>query len=328
MSEARVNVLLSSAGRRVHLMKLLQTTLQELVPAGRVFAADRSELAAACHLADGSVTVPAVLDEGFGAAIAALCVERAVKLVVPTIDTELAPYAALAPLLAEEGTVVSISSPEVIEICSSKRRTNGWLRDHGYPVPVRYERDEALAAVERGPLIVKPDRGSSSIGVFAVHDAEELEMALRRPDVVIEELVSGEEYTVDVFVDATGRATSPVPRLRLEVRAGEVSKGLTVHLPHVEALVARIAEDLPGARGCLNVQLVHDPRTGRIAVLEINARFGGGYPLTHHAGAPYVRWLLEEALGLESSIPSSPTWRSNTLMLRYDDAVFVEDWRA
>ena len=310
----------------MHLLELLRSSLRALEPSGRVLAADLHDLAPAWHRADGAVLVPPALDAGFGAAVAAVCVERGVALVVPTIDTELRVYAELAPHLADGGTMVAISTPEVVEIASSKRRTNAWLRERGHPVPTQHTFDQAFSAVARGPLIVKPDRGSSSIGVTVARDAEELTLALRGTDVVIEELVSGDEYTVDVFVDATGRARSPVPRRRLEVRAGEVSKGLTVRHPKVESLVARIAEDLPGARGCLNVQLIHDEPTGRIAVLEINARFGGGYPLTHHAGAPYVRWLLEEALGREPSIPDTPVWRPDTLMLRYDDAVFVDDW--
>jgi carbamoyl-phosphate synthase large subunit len=58
-------------------------------------------------------------------------------------------------------------------------------------------------------------------------------------------------------------------------------------------------------------------------VIEINPRFGGGYPLSHAAGADFPRWLLEEALGLPSSAAAG-AWRDGLVMLRYDDAVFVD----
>ena len=57
-----------------------------------------------------------------------------------------------------------------------------------------------------------------------------------------------------------------------------------------------------------------------LSVFEINARFGGGYPLAHQAGAPFAKWLLEEQLGLPST--ANEDWREGMLMLRYDAAFF------
>jgi carbamoyl-phosphate synthase large subunit len=59
---------------------------------------------------------------------------------------------------------------------------------------------------------------------------------------------------------------------------------------------------------------------GAPALFEINARFGGGYPIAHHAGATFTKWLLEEAAGMPSS--ANNEWRSGVRMLRYDQAVF------
>jgi carbamoyl-phosphate synthase large subunit len=61
-----------------------------------------------------------------------------------------------------------------------------------------------------------------------------------------------------------------------------------------------------------------------MTIIEINARFGGGYPLTHKAGAPITRWLLEETQGLRVTGPFDK-WESGMVMLRYDDAVFLPE---
>jgi carbamoyl-phosphate synthase large subunit len=111
-----------------------------------------------------------------------------------------------------------------------------------------------------------------------------------------------------------------VPRRRLEVRAGEVSKGITVREPAVIDLAVRAAEALPGAWGCLNVQIFHDVASGQLAVIELNPRFGGGFPLAWEAGAHYPRWILEEVLGLPSTVHDR--WTDGLVMLRYDAAVF------
>jgi carbamoyl-phosphate synthase large subunit len=114
-----------------------------------------------------------------------------------------------------------------------------------------------------------------------------------------------------------------VPRRRLETRAGEISKGYTVRDPELERWGRRVAEQLPGAWGPLTLQAIRCP-DGRLAFIEINARFGGGFPLALAAGADYPRWLLEWVLGAPSTA-SAGAWRGNLAMLRYDDAVFLRE---
>ena len=86
------------------------------------------------------------------------------------------------------------------------------------------------------------------------------------------------------------------------------------------SLGRRIAETLPGAWGPLNIQCFMDA-SGDIRVFEINARFGGGYPLAHRAGATFTSWLLDELDGRMLSYWDG--WQDNLAMLRYDDAVYL-----
>ena len=64
---------------------------------------------------------------------------------------------------------------------------------------------------------------------------------------------------------------------------------------------------------------------GSAGIFEVNARFGGGYPLAHEAGAHFTQWLLEEVAGLPST--ASARWEEGGLLLRYDAAFFVRDAR-
>jgi carbamoyl-phosphate synthase large subunit len=105
----------------------------------------------------------------------------------------------------------------------------------------------------------------------------------------------------------------------MEIRAGEVSKGRTERLPALMDVAQRMATVLPRCRGAMCFQAIVSAQ-GEIAVFEINARFGGGYPLAHAAGATFSRWLLQEAMGAESF--ASDVWREGVTMLRYDAAVF------
>ncbi len=65
-------------------------------------------------------------------------------------------------------------------------------------------------------------------------------------------------------------------------------------------------------------------QTDEVAIIELNARFGGGFPLSREAGADFPRWMLEELTGRPSTARADG-WRAGLVMLRYDAAVFVQD---
>jgi carbamoyl-phosphate synthase large subunit len=133
-------------------------------------------------------------------------------------------------------------------------------------------------------------------------------------------MARGREFTINVYVNSDGKCVCAVPHWRLETRAGEVSKGITVKDRRLMDLAAQVAEALPGARGPLNIQCFLDT-DGTIAIIEINARFGGGYPLAHHAGARFTEWLLHEQEG--RAVGPYDGWNDDLAMLRYDEAVFT-----
>src|SRR5262249_5457822 len=150
-------------------------------------------------------------------------------LVVSANDLELVPYAAARDAFAADGTYVAIMAEEAARVGRDKHETHAWLSARGYPVSRRLP-PEALAG--EGPLpfpvIGKPARGSAAIGVSRVHERAELRSALDAvEDPVIEEMETGREFTVNVLAAEDGRFVCAVPHVRLEVRAGEVSKGRT-----------------------------------------------------------------------------------------------------
>ena len=172
------------------------------------------------------------------------------------------------------------------------------------------------------PFLIKPFDGSCSIGVEKVESGSELEFySSHVNNPILQEFIEGEEYTVDVFVDFNGKVRSVVPRLRLETRAGEVSKGVTVKNQLIIETTKKVAEQLPGALGCLTIQCFLTPG-GELKYIEINPRFGGGFPLSIEAGADFPRWIIQMMLGMNPDIEIDG-WQDGTVMLRYDDAVFT-----
>jgi carbamoyl-phosphate synthase large subunit len=324
MKPEKFNILLSSAGRRVSLLKLLQQTLADMGLGGEVLAVDMSRTAPAFHAADRAFTVPRCTDEAFVPRMLEICADNAVDLIVPTIDPALSVYAAERERFADEGVAIAISDAETIEIASNKRSTHRWLVENDFPTPRQAELDEVLEDPDdwQFPVATKPADGSRSIGFGIVDSAAEL-AAFAGDNNIVQSVAPGEEYTVSIFVDRAGACRCAVPRKRLEVRSGEVSKGITVRNEAIEALAMQVGEALPGAFGAMNVQIFFDEAAGELNVIEINPRFGGGFPLAWHAGAKYPQWIIEELLGHDSSARPDK-WRDRLVMLRFDEAIYLD----
>jgi carbamoyl-phosphate synthase large subunit len=324
MTVAQPVVLISSAGRRVELLRAFRDKVAG--QDGRVLAVDCNWYSPAFHEADEAFLVPRCTAPEFVPAMLDLCRTHGVDLIVPTLDPELPVYAAARDEFAAIGTTVAISSPEVAAIGGDKQHTHDWLVANGFPTV----QQGTLADVQADPgawqfpLIVKPRFGSASIGVGIVKDAEELARAASQPDALVQTLAPGVEHTIDLLADREGRCLAAIPRRRLEVRAGEVSKALTVRDPALIELAEKLCAALPGPYGALNVQVFVGDEPGQLAVIEMNARFGGGYPLSYAAGADFPLALVQDALELPRTAPLEG-WQDGLVMLRYDAAVFVRD---
>ncbi|MGD1073381.1 MAG: ATP-grasp domain-containing protein [Bryobacteraceae bacterium] len=317
------NVLISSGGRRIALMRAMRESLTARRADAWVGAADAGFSAPIRFLADKFWPVPRCTHPPFADAVLQICRDNGIGLVIPTIDTELPVYARCRNRFEAEGVAVCISSEATIGIAADKEKTHQWLLANDFPTVRQAPPAQAVAeaASWRWPLIAKPRDGSASIGVERIASLAELRhIAATKPACIVQELARGREFTVNLFVNASGNCVCAVPHWRMEVRAGEVSKGITNKNEKLMDLCVHIAETLPGARGPLNVQCFLD-EDGSIAIIEINARFGGGYPLAHRAGARFTDWLLDEQEGRE--LVWFDGWLDDLAMLRYDEAVFV-----
>lgn len=319
---ADITILLSSAGRRVALLQALRDGAARCGLTARIVVADLSPLSSAGHMADSYQLVPALSDPGYLDALRRLVDREQVDVVVPTIDTELTLLAQNREALEQTGATVLVSSPETIALTADKRRSSAWFLANGLGAPRQYTSKELPdLPTEDWPLFFKPLNGSSSIGAQPVSSIDQVLLATERHGPgVVETLVVGREYTLDCWVDPSRRCAAVVPRHRLATRAGEIAKGVTVRDRAVEAEVTKLVEALPGARGPITVQAIVDDTGPKY--LEVNPRFGGGYPLSHAAGARFTAALAAEVTGN----PVDPTWfewEPDVAMLRYDDAVFL-----
>jgi carbamoyl-phosphate synthase large subunit len=320
----KITIFFSSAGRRVELIKCFREDALSLGVDLYVIAGDlKPRLSAACQVADESIEFPACMDPRFGSSLVNLCRDKNVSLLVPTIDTELSIIAEKANELRSLGVLPVVSSPEIVGIARSKSLTVNKLSEFHIATPDTLPLIALEEAIDRlgFPLIAKPVGGSNSVGIVKIRGLQDLRnLPNNRENYIIQKMIVGREFTVNFLMNYKSEIQSIVPHERLEVRGGEVSKGRTTRLPQLEELIPKLQSALFGGFGPMCFQAILTP-SDEFVIFEINARFGGGYPLTHRAGARFSKWLLEAAMG---RIPSPIEPREQALtMLRYDSAIFI-----
>jgi carbamoyl-phosphate synthase large subunit len=278
-------------------------------------AGDIDPFAAGLHLVDPERRwlLPRGDDPRFAGDLLARCEREEISVVVPTVDSELLPTARARDEFAAAGVTLVLASEETLETCLDKWALHERCRDH-VRVPATVVADEAFdpADVEL-PVIVKPRSGSGSRGIRLLERRAELEALERDGTQLVQELLPGAEYSLDVLARADGQVAAVVPRERLKVDSGIAVTGRTLHDDALERF-ARDVADLIGLTTVANVQVKLDT-AGEPALLEVNARFPGTMPLTVAAGVDMPKLAIGEALG--TPIPDGPLPFEDIAMVRF-----------
>ncbi|PZQ89090.1 MAG: biotin carboxylase [Leifsonia xyli] len=247
-----------------------------------VFAADMDGWAAGLYLvpAEQRRLVEPGRSEAFIPGLASLVAQDGIDIVVSTVDVELAALAERREELAP--AVLAAPSADTLATCLDKLT----LAERCAPtvnVPrTALAGPDALAIDWEFPAFAKPRSGAGSRGIRIVPDRAALEALPRDEGLIVQDLLPGDEYSVDVIADAAGRVVAAVPRTRTRVDSGVSIAGRTLRDPELEETAAEVARAI-GLVGVANVQLRRD-RAGRGALLEVNPRFPGALPLTIAAG--------------------------------------------
>jgi len=285
----------------------------------RVIAADADRLASGLYLvpAQHRVLVPPGLSAEFAPAVLRWCRLLGVDVLFPTVDVELPVLAARRAELGAAGVALASPSLATLETCLDKmllaQRCAGVL-----PVPRTELLGPAAAIGRQYPVVVKPRRGAGSRGISLVQSQAEL-LRLGTDDTrLVQDMLPGDEYSVDVFADMAGTVVAAVPRSRLRVDSGVSVAGNTFHDEELEQAARRVAAAI-GLTTVANVQLRRD-RVGRAALLEVNPRFPGAMPLTIAAGIDMPSLTLDAVLG--RPVPESLEFRE-IAVVRYLEDVFL-----
>lgn len=311
-----MNILLTSVGRRSYMVKYFKEALGET---GEVHVSNSSSLTPAFLYADKTTVTPIIYDNDYIPFLLNYTSENKINAVMSLFDIDLPILSKNKALFEEKGITVIVSDKDVINICNDKIKTVQFLTQNGIQSPRTYNSlAEVTDAIERGevtyPFIIKPRWGMGSIGVFEANNEEELYVLYNKTlneikssylkyesseelskGIIIQEKLLGTEYGLDIINDLNGQYITTIVKQKFQMRAGETDSAKTVDSPLIRELGELIGTTL-GHIGNLDVDIFVEKNIPY--VLEMNARFGGGYPFSHIAGVnlpqAIVHWLKNE----------------------------------
>lgn len=303
------NILFTCAGRRTYLLKYFK---EQLGDAGKIIGADMQLSAPALSVVDVKEKVPAVYADNYIDCIIDICKRNNVDAIISLNDLELPILAANEDRFKNIGVVPIVSRVEVIDICFDKYATAQFIERIGLKTPKTFINfDDAQNALLRGdlkfPLVLKPRWGSGSIGIEFVNDLDELkevyDILLKKVKksilataskgeeyILIQQKVVGEEYGADIMNDLKGNNRGVSIKRKLAMRAGETDKAEIVDNAQIRTIGKILGEELKHI-GNLDVDIIKED--GEYYVLELNPRFGGGFPFSYEAGVNFPKAIVE-----------------------------------
>ncbi len=295
-----MNILIPNIGRRGYLVQYLKQLNDHNI---KVYVSDCNNTASGLYRNnDGAYILPKPVDneEQYIDSLLSLCSELNIKIIIPVIDPEIFILSKYRDRFIANGVFISVSSSDVLNICYNKLEMNRFLSAYGFDFPRTYESvNDYESDLNRGlisfPAIIKPVFGSGSESTYKISDMNEAK-ALFHDGMIIQEFIEGQEYGIDIFNNIERKPVRCVIKNKISMRSGETDKSVTVSDPDIQTKAIKLGESL-GHICNLDCDIIVKNKI--IYFLDLNPRFGGGYPATHESGVNLLKLVIEMAYGKE-----------------------------
>ena len=309
------SILITSSGRRVELVNIIREKAKKLLDNFQIITTDLNpEYAPTTYFSDKSFKICKSEDKDFVNQLLNISIKNNVKLIIPTIDNDLIPLSENKKLFESKNIQIPISDKSFIYKCIDKLETIEIFKKYKFPYPKTLNKENLTY-----PCFLKPRIGNSSKGIKIIKKSNEITTTeIKNKDNIIQQYVpkSWKEYSADMYFDKNSFLVSCVPRERIEIRGGEISKGKTNKNKIYDYLIQKF-KFLKGAKGVITIQFFAIEKDEKFLGIEINPRFGGGYPMSDMAGADFSSLIIKEYL-LNQKLNFQDNWINNKTFLRFD----------
>jgi carbamoyl-phosphate synthase large subunit len=283
---------------------------------GKIVATDSSKLSAGFFMASAHVVMPNVIDEvNYMTKLEQVINNHNIEVLMPSSGYDIQPYSKYRKEIEQLGAKPVVSDLESMEICYDKMMTFQKLNDK-FDMPFTTTDPDKIPAF---PVIAKPRREKGGYDMMLIEDENGLIQATSKfQDLIFQEYLPGEEFTIDVLSDLNKKPLIAVPRIRLETKGGISTKGKVIHDTQIEQTCVNVA-DFIGIRGPCCIQM-KGAKDGRLKLVEVNPRMGGGTIFATLAGVNFPALILDMVEEKEISKPSF----SEKTIIRYFEEIIVD----
>ncbi len=319
-----MNVLIPNVGRRGYMVNYIRNICGF---DGKIFVSDCDKSASGLYSNnDGHfiLSKPVNDEEKYINSLLALCEEKQISVIVPVIDPEIFILSKYLDLFTKKKILLPVSSKEVINICYNKLLMNKFLKTNGFSVPKTYKVlknffEDYNSGNINFPVIIKPIYGSGSESTYRVSSKEEVKV-LFHEGMIIQDYIDGQELGADVFNDMNKKPVRCVIKKKISMRSGETDKAISIKNTYLQNTLIHLAKCL-GHIGNLDVDIiVSDTAT---YIIDLNPRFGGGYPITHEVGVNLLELIIKMSKG-EKILPEFNNYEEDIMVMKTIGVVKVK----
>ena len=282
---------------------------------GKVLSTDSNALSAGFYLSDFSEVIPEVDSNNYLEVLFKIIDKYDINVLMPSSGHDMFPFSENKEKLKNNGVIAVVSDRNVLEICRDKILTFEHLNKK-FNLPFTTDKKNNISEF---PIIAKPRYGKGSRDIIRIDDYEELDYVdSKYSNMIFQEYLPGDEYTIDVLSDMDSNPITSVPRVRLQTRGGISTKGKIVLDKELIEESFRIVRHL-NIIGPSCVQVKKDKDNG-FKLVEINPRLGGGTIFSTLAGANFPKMIIDMVEGRSIKIPRI----SEVTILRFFEEIVID----
>lgn len=319
----KINLLITSIGRRNYMVQFFK----EYMDKEDTLHVSNSHHTSAFNEADFSVITPLIKENTYIDFLIDYCLKNKINALLSLFDLDVYTLSKHKSKFDAINVNLLISDHSIIELCSDKWKTYQFLTSNGFRTPLTFQNYNDVVKALRNkiiqfPIIVKPRFGSGSIGYFEANDLEDLLFYTKKANqlvsntyindfnqdvnqlVLYQNKIIGNEYNLDIINDLDSSYQTTVVKQKLEMRAGETDKAIVLKDEHLKSVGYKLSSHLKHRLNC-DCDLIVDTNN-EAYIIDLNPRFGGGYPFSQLAGINLPRailsWLKKETIDYEWEI--------------------------
>lgn len=311
-----INILFTSISNKVSLVECFRDAYKKHAIRGSIIGADINPYSTGLYAGDTGYIVPKLYSVLFRKEILEICTKENIRLIIPTRDEDLVYFSKHKNFFASKGVRIMVADKKTVALCNDKGAFHAFLKKYGIPTVKTWTRPSKKIPY---PCIVKPKDGKGGRGIKEIRNRQAL-LRTNLTGKIIQEKITGTEYTIDYFADFKARPICIVPRIRLVMKDGESKVGITKK----HAKIIRLSKKLGQTLGLIGHNTIQCFETGDggVVFLEVNPRFGGGAPLGIKAGCKSPEYILLMLSG--EKLKTDFDFTENLIMLRHTKDIFLK----